>query len=204
MDFAVKARVEKVILASSGSIYGRAPVPHHEIDSIPQPVNLYGKSKLICEELTRMYKVPAVVLRIFAGYGPGEGVKGRLSSVVTQFMDRIRRNEPPLIYGDGLQSRDFIYVDDVIKAVMRSAELGESDVINVGSGISYTFNDVVRILCDLTGNSVAPQYVGKPSSYLETTLADTTRLRNLLKLNPLTLEQGLQAYLDFIDSGSPH
>jgi UDP-glucose 4-epimerase len=195
MNFASKMKVKKLIFPSSGSVYGKALAPQNEDTSIPQPMNLYGKCKLICEQISSLYCVPTVGLRIFAGYGPGEGHKGRISSVVTLFLNSILNKERPIVYGDGSQRRDFIYIDDVIKAILNSAEGNIQGRINVGSGDSYSFNEVLDKLNENLNKRVKAQYIDKPTDYLETTLADTNKMKDLLKVNPVSLEEGIRSYL---------
>ena len=195
MDFASKIGAKKVIYPSSGSVYGKAPAPHCEKTSTPVPANLYGKCKLMCEHIASLYSIPTVGLRIFAGYGPGEDHKGAISSVVTLFLDSILRKESPVIYGDGSQSRDFVYIDNVADAILNSAEESVQGIINVGSGQTYSFNKVLGILNDTLGTSIEASYVNKPVDYLEKTLADTTDMRKLLKVEPIFLRDGIKKYL---------
>jgi len=190
--------VRKVIFPSSGSVYGELPPPQSESQN-PSPVNLYGVAKLSTEYIAQYFAkhVDYVCLRIFAGYGIGEEHKGDYASPVTLFLDSIVNNEPPIIYGDGSQSRDFVYIDDIVNAVIRSAESPYSGgVINVGSGRSHTFNEVISMINDLLGKEVKPKYVKKPEFYLEKTCADIRRMKEILSLDPLDLYDGLKKYLE--------
>ena len=101
---------------------------------MPKPTNLYGKCKQICEYISYIYSVPTVGLRIFAGYGPEEDHKGRIASVVTLFLNSVLKEESPIIYGNGCQRRDFVYIDDVTDAILNSAEEHIRGIINAGSG----------------------------------------------------------------------
>ena len=195
MDYAARVGAKKVIYPSSGSIYGKAPAPHCEKTSTPSPTNLYGKCKLICEHIASLYSIPTVGLRIFAGYGPGEDHKGEISSVVTLFLNSILRKERPIIYGNGSQSRDFVYIDNVADAILSSAEENVQGIINVGSGQSYSFNQVLEILNETLGTRIDASYVNKPVDYLEKTLADTSEMKKLLKVKPIPLRNGIKKYL---------
>jgi len=196
LEWGKQIGVKKLIYPSSGSVYGDAPPPQSE-NVPPKPKNLYGICKLTCELLAKKYsEVPSVGLRIFAGYGPGEEHKGDFSSVITLFLNLILKNEPPIVYGNGTQSRDFVYIDDVIDAILSAAERDvNGEVINVGSGKAHSFNEVVSIVNHLTGKNVEPVFVNKPANYLENTLADIKRMKELLGVNPLDLEEGLKRYL---------
>ena len=196
LEWAKTNAVKKVVYPSSGSVYGNTPFPQSE-GMIPKPVNLYGVCKLACENIAKVYSefIPSVMLRIFAGYGPFEDHKSEFASVATLFLNKIVKNEPPVIYGDGTQSRDFIYIDDVVRAFLSSLEKDVEGVINVGSGKPYKFNDVIDIINNLLGKEIRPVYVDKPVNYLENTQADITKMENLLNIKPLLLESGLERYL---------
>ena len=195
LEWAKKVGVKKVVYPSSGSVYGAAPPPQAEDDDV-LPMNLYGVAKFACEHIARLYKqVPSVGLRIFAGYGPGEEHKGNFASPVTLFLSTMMEDEKPLVYGDGTQSRDFVYIGDVVEAIIKATERDIEGVVNVGTGKAYSFNEVIECINGLLGKTILPTYVDKPVNYLERTLADTTRMKKLLDIDPLTLREGLQRYL---------
>lgn len=202
MELVRAVNVKKVVYPSSGSVYGNIPIPQSE-DMIPNPANLYGTCKLACEKIAKLYSdVPSVGLRIFAGYGPGEDHKGDIASVVTLFLKSILKDERPVIYGDGNQRRDFIYIDDVVEAILRATEAPVTTVINVGCGKNYSFNEVVDIINCLLGKEVVPVYVTKPAYYLENTLAKIKRMKELLGVvrSPMGLEEGLRKYIESIEN----
>jgi len=201
MEVAVKTRCMKVVYPSSGSVYGKASPPQSE-DATPKPINLYGIAKLTCERIADYYNqaknIRSVGLRIFAGYGPGEDHKGEIASPVTIFLRSIIKDENPIIFGDGTQSRDFVYIDDIIEAIIRCAERDTPSIINVGSGKSYSFNYVIELVNKLLGKNVKPKYVPKPVNYLERTQANITLMKKTLGINPLNLEEGLKKYISLI------
>ncbi len=125
--------VRKIVYPSSGSVYGRARPPQKET-TIPKPTNLYAVAKLACEQMIEGTEdpPPTTLLRIFAGYGPGETHKGQIASPVGLFLKSMTSDEQPAIYGDGSQSRDFIYIDDVVKIMMSAAESALVGVVNAG------------------------------------------------------------------------
>jgi nucleoside-diphosphate-sugar epimerase len=199
MELALETKCRKIIYPSSGSVYGNASPPQRE-DSIPKPVNLYGIAKLTCERIADYYSrikgVRSIGLRIFAGYGPGEDHKGEIASPVTIFLKSILRGESPIIFGNGTQSRDFVYIDDIIEATVRCAEREVPSILNVGSGRAYSFNDVVKLINELLRKDVKPKYLMKPAGYLEKTQADITLMKNYLDINPVELKEGLMKYID--------
>ncbi|MCK5603573.1 NAD-dependent epimerase/dehydratase family protein [Candidatus Pacearchaeota archaeon] len=199
LQWAIKVGVKKVVYPSSGSVYGATPPPQSENDNV-FPMNLYGISKLSCEHVARIYsdRISTVGLRIFAGYGPGEEHKGSFASPVTIFLSSIMNDERPIVYGNGTQSRDFIYIDDIVESIIRSVEKDVLGVINVGVGKSHNFNEVIEYINTLLNKDIRPIYIDKPVNYLEITLADIKKMKRLLDINPSSLEKGLQKYLDYI------
>jgi len=201
LEWAAATEVKKVVYPTSGSVYGTAPVPQSE-DDVVHPMNLYGVAKLACEHIARIYsgKIKVVGLRIFAGYGPGEEHKGEFASPVTLFLNSIIKDERPVVYGDGTQSRDFVYIDDVVDAILKVAKTDATGVLNVGSGKAHSFNEVIKCINKSLKKNIKPLYVNKPTSYLERTLANTKKATDVLNLHPLDLRQGLAKYLKQIDT----
>lgn len=191
--------VRKIVYPSSGSVYGRASPPQKET-TIPKPTNLYAVAKLACEQMIDGTEEPppTTLLRIFAGYGPGEAHKGQIASPVGLFLKSIASNERPVIYGDGLQSRDFIHISDVVRIMMRAAETSKTGIVNAGSGKSHTFNEVVAMLNARLEKSIKPLYINKPINYLEQTLADTSVMQEAFGVSPMSLEDGIDQYCSSI------
>jgi UDP-glucose 4-epimerase len=199
LEWAHKVGVKKVVFPSSGSVYGSTSPPQSE-DAVVQPMNLYGVAKFTCENIARLYGslVQTAGLRIFAGYGPGEEHKGSFASPVALFLGAIAKGEKPVVYGDGSQSRDFVYIDDVVEAAMKAAESNFTGVVNVGSGKSHSFNAVIGLINEVLCKNIEPLYVNKPAKYLERTLADTRKMFELLNIRPLDLKEGIQKYAQTI------
>ncbi len=199
-EFAKSVGAKKLVYPSSGSVYGTAPAPQSE-NSLPKPTNLYGITKLTCEKIAlwTFDSVPSVGLRIFAGFGPGEEHKGDYASVVTIFLNCMLKNERPVIFGDGTQNRDFVYIDDVVDSIVSSAEKPISNaIVNVGTGKNLKFNDVVHIINDLLGKKIEPVYVPKPEKYFEYTLAETSFMQKQLGVVARSPEEGIKEYLSLL------
>lgn len=196
-EYSKNTGVKKVIFPSSSSVYGNTPLPQSETTSTT-PTNLYGVAKLACENIAKLYSdvVPSVGLRIFAGYGPGEVHKKEIASVITLFMENIAANFRPVIFGDGTQSRDFVYIDNIVEAVLKSIENSFTGLVNVGSGESHTFNETIDLINFFLRKKIRPRFVEKPKRYFEHTLADITKMKNVLELSPIGLEDGLRKYLE--------
>lgn len=196
-EYAKRFGVKKVVFPSSSSVYGNTPLPQSE-NTPTAPINMYGVTKLTCEYMARLYSnfVPSVGLRIFAGYGPGETHKGEIASVITLFMDAIGKRSKPIIFGDGSQSRDFVYISDIVESVLKSIENDFAGIINVGSGESHTFIEVVDLINHALGTSISPHYIEKPAQYFERTRAEITKMKKILGIIPTNLDDGLKKYLE--------
>jgi predicted glycosyltransferase/nucleoside-diphosphate-sugar epimerase len=185
---------QRLIYASSSSIYGDVLVPMRE-EARPQPVSPYGVTKLAGEHLVDVYRksygVPSVVLRFFTVYGPRQ----RPDMAFHRFIRAIADGEPVHLYGDGRQTRDFTYVDDVVEACLRAATCsgGIGEVINVGGGASVTVNDVLALLGELIGQPVRVEQQVGPRGDAPHTSAATDRAQSLLEWRPrIALTEGLR------------
>lgn len=195
LEFAKKNNISKLIYPSTASIYAGNDHPHNE-NTLPKPRNMYGAAKLACEGLASAYHnhVNSIGLRIFAAYGPGEEKKSDFASVISIFLADFKNNRTPVIYGDGTQTRDFIYVDDVINAIISSAEIDYRGVCNIGSGRATSFNEIIMTINSILGQNIKPQYIEKKTNYVEDLRADTSLMKNLLKISPKELEKGIREF----------
>ena len=200
LNFAKNNSIEKLIYPSSGSVYGNNSPPHSE-NIIPSPSNQYGEAKIQCERLAEEYSddLDSTGLRIFAVYGPGEEIKQNLSSVVNLFLQDVKRKESPIIFGDGTQTRDFIYVDDAISAIVNSSEIKNHRIINVGSGVSTSFNQIIESINTQFNLKIIPKYIKKEFAYIENLQADTELMKSLLKINPLSIESGIRKFGKYLN-----
>lgn len=198
-EWARSVNANKLIYPSSGSIFGKSSTKCSETTK-PDPVNTYGKTKLACEYLAAIYNnyVPSSGLRIFAGYGPEEDRKGKIASVVTLFINDILHGRSPMIYGDGNQTRDFVYIEDIVEAMIKVMTNQATGVLNVGSGESISFNEVVQKINALAGTHVSPMYTKKPSKYLEKTSCDPSTLKRLLGKEVISFDEGIRKYMQHL------
>lgn len=152
--------------------------------------NAYAMCKSLCEQMAR--DIDALGVRIFATYGPGEGHKRDYASVPYLFARDMVNGKEPLIFGTGKQSRDFIYIDDVVNAIAVLAEECSDRVIDLGSGVKHTFNYLVHLINDIGKFGIEADYAPPPKNYVEETAADPTRLYDFYR--PRThIRAGLQA-----------
>ena len=190
-------RHTKVIYPSSGNVYGDVDLFREDI--CPKPNNLYAASKLACEDLASVSNKDTLCFRIFAGYGDYEEQKGELSSVIGTFVNDILNDRSPIVWGDGLQNRDFVYIDDITDIFEQVIWLtAHARRINIGTGISTSFIDVVKIINKILGKNIKPTFVGKPKSYVEKTCADTKLMNNTFKTNNTSLYDGINRYLKYL------
>ncbi|MEM1586499.1 MAG: NAD-dependent epimerase/dehydratase family protein [Candidatus Bathyarchaeia archaeon] len=188
----------KVIYASTSSIYNGNPLPYRE-DMPIYVTDYYTECRYTIERLAKLYNdlhgVRSVGLRLFSVYGPKEKHKGKYANVVSQFLWLIMRGEAPVIYGDGTQTRDFIYVSDAVEAFMLAYEGDfKCEVFNVGTGIAHTFNDVIEIINRTLKKNVKPIYRPNPiKNYVYHTLADTAKAEKMLGFKArIPLEEGIK------------
>ena len=192
----------KVVYASTSSIYNGNPIPYRE-DMPIYVTDYYTECRYAIERLAKLYNnlygVKSVGLRLFSVYGPKEEHKGKYANVVSQFLWSIMRDEPPIIYGDGSQTRDFIHVYDVVEAFMLSADKDfDCEIFNVGTGVSHSFNEVIKIINRILRKNIKPIYKPNPiKNYVHHTLADTTKAEKMLGFKfKISLEDGIRSLVD--------
>ena len=191
--------MKKIVYPSSGSNYAGNEMPHNE-SIYPKPRNLYGAAKTACEALASSYSdyVKSVGLRIFGGYGPGEERKKDFGSVLYLFIREYMNGNPPEVWGDGEQTRDFVYIEDIVKAVLVSAEKDFTGVINVGTGESVSFRELLEIIKEVLGTEINPIFIPKELNYIEDLEADTFRMRKVLGIKPIGPREGVRKFIEYL------
>jgi UDP-glucose 4-epimerase len=188
----------KIVFASTSSLYNGNPTPFHE--GMPIHVtDYYTETRYFIERIAKLYHdffgVKAIGLRLFSVYGPREEHKGEYANVVTQMIWSALRGTPFTVYGDGTQSRDFIYVEDVVRAFIMAMESDiEYDIFNVGFGKAYSFNEVAKMVSDALGKEIRIIYKPNPiKNYVFHTLADTTKAEKVLGFKAqISLKEGIE------------
>jgi len=151
--------VKRFIFASSCAVYGDQSVMLIREDAPLNPLSPYAETKINGEALCRKYRedygLPCVVLRYFNIYGPGQK-SGPYSGVITQFIEKVLRNESPIIYGDGNQTRNFIHVDDIVQANILASTIREADgeTLNIGTTENITINNLAKMILDIGGKPI--------------------------------------------------
>jgi nucleoside-diphosphate-sugar epimerase len=186
MEAVRQSDVERVIYASVGAIYEGQKLPHSENMTLPNPVDLKVLSKRACEDMARLYSarygISTVGMRPFSVYGLDEGTKGRYANVTSLFLWFMLKGERPIVWGEGEQSRDFIFVDDVAEAFeLASRRKYENEIFNVGTGIETSFNEVVSAINKELRTTLEPVYVPvQLPVYAQRIAADTSKAMNQL------------------------
>ncbi len=209
----VKHRIKKVVVASSASIYGAADIfPIHESHHPYNNRTLYGTGKLAAEGIFRafneMYGLDYNAMRYFNVYGPRMDIYGKYTEVLIRWYHLVKRGERPLIYGDGKQTMDFVYVDDVARANILALKADITDqVFNVASGQETSLADLCSLLLEAMGSDLRPKYVPLPDDRqkveVNRRLADTSKARRLIGFEArFSLKEGLNELIDWLDANA--
>jgi UDP-glucose 4-epimerase len=204
-EAAVNAGVKKVVAASSASVYGLAEIfptaeDHHAWDN----KTLYGATKVYNEGIFRSFHdrdgLDYVMLRYFNVYGPRMDIHGVYTEVLVRWMERIQAGQPPLILGDGKQTMDFVYVDDIARANILAATSDVTDeAFNVASGTETSLNDLAAAMLRVMGSSLQPEYgPARAVNAVPRRLADTHKAEELLGfVAAVDLDEGLRRLVDW-------
>lgn len=196
LSWAAKAKVKKVVYASSAGTYGDAPAPQRE-DAELRPMNVYGFSKSVMETVAARAKgVKAAGLRYFNVFGPREAHKNKSASMIWQLALQMKAGRRPRIFEMGEQYRDFIYVKDVVDANIRAFEKAAPGVYNSCTGRKTDFNGIVAALNAAFGTSLPPEYIKNPYSFYQNeTLGDPAKAQKAFGFRAQwTVERAISDY----------
>jgi nucleoside-diphosphate-sugar epimerase len=200
------AGVRRVVYAGSSSAYGDTPTLPKDETMLPNPISPYAVAKLAGEQymraFARVYEIETVVLRYFNVFGPHQDPTSHYSGVLAVFCRKMLAGERPSIYGDGEQSRDFTYIDNVVHANLLAAaapaEKVSAQVMNTATGIRIALNETFKILCELTGYQGEPEYLPPRVGDIRDSLADISRAGKLLGYQPIVdFREGLRRTVDW-------
>lgn len=202
---AKESKVERFVCASSCSVYGNSEKLPFKENSLVMPISPYAVSKyvqeLYCYSFYKVYGLPTVSLRYFNVYGPRQRPGSRYSSVIPAFARALLSSSSPVLHGDGLQSRDFIYVEDVVSANISScwAKGAVGKAINIGSGVETTVVDLLRKMEKIANVSLPVTFASSRPGDLRRAVADTTLASELLNFRAKwSLDEGLKLTLDWL------
>jgi UDP-glucose 4-epimerase len=205
LEAAQAAGVKKVVTASTASIYGQADVfPTREDHHPYNNRTWYGATKIMLEGLLRsfndMYGLPYVALRYFNVYGPRMDIHGKYTEVLIRWMERIASGQPPLILGDGTQTMDFVYIEDVARSNILALKSDVSDdVFNIASGQETSLNELAAALLKVMGSDLQPEYgAERKVNPVSRRLADVSKAHQALGFKAqVKLEDGLSRLVDW-------
>lgn len=204
------AGVRRVVLASSAAIYGDDPELPKIETMRPAPVAPYGVEKLASEHYlsvyAKLYGLETVSLRYFNVFGPRQDPSSPYSGVISVFVDRALRGQSPTIFGDGLACRDFVFVDDVVRANLAAATLPgvpgvSGQAFNIACGRRTTLNELCATLGRILGQDVTPRYAEPRAGDIVASVASIDKARHLLRYEPkVSVEDGLRRLIELVRS----
>lgn len=204
LDAARQAGVRRVVFAGSSSAYGDQPKVSKQETDLPAPLSPYAAAKIAgeayCKSFTETYGLETVVLRYFNVFGPRQDPDSQYSAVIPIFVSKMVQGERPTIYGDGKQSRDFVYVDNVVQCNLAAAdaERASGATINVACGKQFTLLQLVAAVNEVLGTTVEPIFEKARAGDVRESLADITVARSLLDYEPqIDFGEGLRRSIEY-------
>jgi nucleoside-diphosphate-sugar epimerase len=192
------AKVRRFVFAASSSAYGETPTLPKLESMQPEPISPYGVTKyvgeLYAQVFGRVYGLENTSVRYFNVFGPRQDPTSQYSGVLSRFMLALIEGQPPVVYGDGEQSRDFTYIDNVVDETLRACEAEGSSgmVFNGGTGSRITLNQVLQLLEKITGTKIRASYEPPRPGDILHSQADVSRARKILRYEPsVNFEEGL-------------
>ncbi len=187
--------VKKVVYASSCAVYGDTCTLPIKEDTLSNPQSPYAVTKLAgeyyCQVFHQVYGLPTVCLRYFNVYGPKQDPNSDYSAVIPRFIQRVLDDKPPIILGDGEQTRDFTFITDVVEANILVAESHATGIFNIGSGQSISITRLAELIIGLAGNNVKPMHEEPRPGDIKHSLADISKARSFGYKPRYGLERGL-------------
>ncbi|MBN2594591.1 MAG: SDR family oxidoreductase [Sedimentisphaerales bacterium] len=198
------AGIKRFVYAASSSAYGDSPTSP-KVETMPtSPLSPYAVAKLTgeyyCSVFYNIYGLETVSLRYFNVFGPQQDPASQYAAAIPAFVMAILKDEPPTIYGDGEQSRDFTYIDNVVDANFLAARANQTkgEVINIACGQAVTVNEIIDMINELLGKNVKPIYTDPRPGDVKHSLADITVAKELIGFEPtVSFREGLQLAIDW-------
>jgi UDP-N-acetylglucosamine/UDP-N-acetyl-alpha-D-glucosaminouronate 4-epimerase len=205
LDQARRAGVRRVVYAASSSAYGNQPSPRKVESDLPSVLSPYAAAKLTgelyCQAFWHSYGVETVCLRYFNVFGPRQDPSGPYAAVIPLFIKSILTAQRPTIYGDGLQTRDFTYVENVVQANLKAATApieAAGRVFNVGNGEAVSLLGLLQVLNELMSSKIEPIFAPARAGDVRDSLADISLARRILGYEPtVDLRTGLKPTIEY-------
>lgn len=198
------AGVKRFVYAASSSAYGDTPTLP-KVETMPtDPLSPYAAAKLVgeyyCSVFSKVFGLETISLRYFNVFGPHQDPTSQYAAAIPAFVTAILKDEPPTVYGDGEQSRDFTYIDNVVHANLLAARATKTsgEVINIACGQAITVNAIIDMINKIVGKDIQPIYANPRPGDVKHSLADITKAQNLIDFNPIiSFEEGLQKAIEW-------
>ncbi|UCG57665.1 MAG: SDR family oxidoreductase [Phycisphaerales bacterium] len=198
------AGIRRFVYAASSSAYGDTPTLPKVETMCQRPLSPYAAAKLAgehyCAAFSEVFGLETVSLRYFNVFGPHQDPTSQYAAAIPAFVTAILKDQPPTIYGDGEQSRDFTYIDNVVEANLLAARAAKTsgEVVNIACGEAVTVNAIIEMINEIVGKDVKPVYTNPRPGDVKHSLADITAARNLIGYKPLVpFRQGLEKAIDW-------
>ncbi|MBA7529677.1 UDP-N-acetylglucosamine 4-epimerase [subsurface metagenome] len=195
--------VKKVICASSSSVYGDTPELPKREDMRANPKSPYAVTKLMgeyyCDVFNEVYGLKTISLRYFNVYGPRQDPYSDYAAVIPRFINMVSENKPPVIYGDGEQTRDFTFVKDVVRANVLAAKSDAKGIYNIANGNRISINELAEMIMKLMGKNLKPVHDAPREGDVKHSLGDISRAKKGLGYEPrYSLEEGLRGTIEWL------
>ena len=188
LEAARKHGVRKVVLSASAAAYGDNPVFPKREDMLPEPLSPYAVSKIAsemyCKTYAELYDMQTVSLRYFNVFGPRQDPNGEYAAVIPKFTEKICAGESPTVFGDGEQTRDFVFVKDVARANILAMDSDVCGLLNIGTGVQTSLNDLAKMIMDAAGISVSMKYEATREGDVRYSVADISKAERELGYKP--------------------
>ncbi len=205
LDQCRKEDVERFVFVSSSSVYGSGPELPKREDMQPKPESPYAESKIKgeqhCRQFNDLHGLPCVILRCFNVYGSRQQASSPYASVIPRFISAILRDQKPIVFGDGEQTRDFIFVDDVVDALSRAADVknARGETINIASARPISILGLLEVLGEIFNHEIEPAFRDERPGDVRHSVADVSKAKDILGFSPrVELADGLRRTVDHL------
>jgi UDP-glucose 4-epimerase len=193
--------IEKVVFASSSAVYGDTPSKRKKEDALPNPQSPYAVNKLAaeyyCRVFNEVFKLRTVCLRYFNVYGPRQRPDSEYAAVIPKFIQRVKKGKSPIVFGDGEQTRDFVFVKDVVAANVLAAKSEVTGIINVGSGERTSLNQLAQLIFEkMNRPDLEPVYEKERTGDIKHSLSDISAAIGIGYSPQYTIQKGLDELIN--------
>jgi len=198
-----KSKLKRFIFSSSAAVYGDEPTLPKREESVIRPLTPYAIDKFASEKMAMIYNllydIPTSATRFFNVYGPNQNPESPYSGFISILVDRLKNEKELTIFGNGEQTRDFVYVEDVVNALLLIATSDKSrgQVYNVGTGSRITLNDLVKLSQEITGKKISIKFDKEREGDIRDSISDISKLRNIGYKPNVDLALGMKKYLEY-------